>query len=540
MKHLDTVLQRLIDNKWYCKRKKCEFATTTVEYLGHFISNGKLSIDPDKMKAVHEWLTPFKNVTEVQSFLGLVGYYRRFVKNFSRIAQPLHALTHKDTPFEWKHKHTEAVNKLKSAISDPDCLAIFNPNFKTILRTDACEHALGAVLSQVHPEGERPVSFISKSLISSELNYTIWEKELYAVVWSIRYFRPYLLSNHFQIYCDNKPAVQIVNSQSLKLTTMTNNRILRWLADIQSYNYELAHLPGKTNIVADALSRFTRQTTLTPNEVESAQLVQTIFPTPTDTPFVKLLKATYEKLDSVCKLFELLKRGEYHPRYILSDGLIITRETPYRIFVPDDVELRKTLLNEIHDSPLAGHPGIQRLLSYVNRVFVGPRIRPDVIDYVNSCPQCQLAKPRNDKPYGVITPLQPPEEPWQDISMDFIGKLPSSNSYDAILVIVARFSKMAHFIPTNVTCTASKTASLFFDNIVRLHGFPRSIISDRDSRFLSNFWTELFSLCETTLRFSTPNHPQTDGQTERTNRTLEQYLRIYAKNVHLVGQTTFH
>ena len=127
-------------------------------------------------------------------------------------------------------------------------------------------------------------------------------------------------------------------------------------------------------------------------------------------------------------------------------------------------------------------------------------------------------------------PLQPPEEPWQDVSMDLIVHLPQSQTFNAIFVIVDRFSKMAHFIPTQTQINAPELAQLFLDNIVRLHRFPRSIVSDRDPRFLSHFWHELFSLTETTLRFSTANHPQTDGQTERTNRTLEQYLRIYARH----------
>ena len=139
-------------------------------------------------------------------------------------------------------------------------------------------------------------------------------------------------------------------------------------------------------------------------------------------------------------------------------------------------------------------------------------------------------KPRNEPVYGTIMPLQIPEAPWQDISMDLIVNLPLSQTYDSIFVVVDRFSKMAHFIPTRVQVTAPDLAQLFFDNVVRLHGFPRSIVSDRDPRFLSHFWRELFALTETTLRFSTANHPQTDGQTERTNRTLEQYLKLHVRH----------
>ena len=169
------------------------------------------------------------------------------------------------------------------------------------------------------------------------------------------------------------------------------------------------------------------------------------------------------------------------------------------------------------------------MLHYVQRHFVGPQIRPDILEFVTTCPSCQIAKPRTTKPLGTILPLQPPEDPWQDISMDLITQLPNSHNHDAIFVIVDRFTKMAHFIPTTTNADAPQLAKLFLDNIVRIHGFPRSIISDRDTRFRSLFWQELFALTDTTLRFSTANHPQTDGQTERTNRTLEQYLRIFTR-----------
>ena len=163
------------------------------------------------------------------------------------------------------------------------------------------------------------------------------------------------------------------------------------------------------------------------------------------------------------------------------------------------------------------------MLSYVKRHFAGPNIYTDVLDYVRTCPECQKAKPRNARPFGTILPLQPPEASWQDISMDLITSLPTSDNYDAIFVIVDRFSKMAHFIPTNTTADAPTLATLFINNIVRIHGIPRSIISDRDPRFISTFWRELFR--------TTPNHTpflysqsSTNRRTNRTNKPHTQAI----------------
>ena len=250
------VLQRLNDNQWYCKLKKCEFAQTSIEYLGHIISKGTIAIDPEKMKAVQEWPVPFKNLTEVQSFLGLVGYYRKFIPHFSHIAKPLHEFSHKDKAFIWESKHTEAVDKLKNAVLSPDCLAIFDPDRETILTTDACEYALGATLNQVYDQGERPIAFISKILIAAEKNYAMWEKELFAVIWAIKYFRPYLTGHQFHIRSDNKPTTQLLSNLSIKLTTTTSNRVARWINMLQTFRYTIKHHPGKSNVVADALSRF--------------------------------------------------------------------------------------------------------------------------------------------------------------------------------------------------------------------------------------------------------------------------------------------
>ena len=523
-------MQKLLDHQWICKLKKCDFATKSVEYLGHIVSDGRIAIDPDKMKAVTDWPVPFKNLHEVQSFLGLVGYYRKFIPRFSHTARHLYDLTRKNVEFKWIDKHTEAVNQLKKAVTSPDCLAIFDSALPTILMTDACDYALGAVLMQKYPHGERPIAFISCTLNTSERNYSMWERELFAVVWAIKYFRPYLLNHQFLVKSDNKPSTQLIHNSALKLSSSATNRVIRWILSIQGYSFKIEHQAGKTNVVADALSRFATHMNVMPEDHETAYFCQLQTLPQTDDTLKRLLHNAYAK-HPICKdVLDKLRDGQYHPRFNLHHDFLVTREIPFRLLIPDDKELRTSLFKEIHDTPLAGHPGFHKFIAYVRRHFVGPHLRRDVLDFTRTCPHCQIAKPRNNLPYGLIMPLQPPEEPWQDISMDLIVHLPNSQTFTAIFVVVDRFSKMAHFIPTQTQISAPELAQIFLDNIVRLHGFPRSIVSDRDPRFLSHFWRELFSLTDTTLRFSTANHPQTDGQTERTNRTLEQYLRIHARH----------
>ena len=438
-------------------------------------------------------------------------------------AKPLYEFAHKNTEFIWQDKHTNAVNQLKEAITSPDCLVIFNPDLPTTLTTDACDYAMGACLTQTYEQGERPVAFISKTFNDTEMKYTLWEKELYAVIWSVHQFRPYLLNIHFTIRSDNKPTTQVLVSSSLRTSTTTTNRVNRWILSLQPFKFTIQHHPGKSNVVADALSRYPNVKT---EYKTSCNAVITTFHSSLRNRLIDL----YAKHISTTHIWQQLHKEALHPRLQLIDDLICTRTNPPRILIPDDTSFRHDLIHEIHDTVLSGHPGIHKLLSFISLRYVGNHIRRDILEYVNTCPECQKAKPRHEKPFGICTPLPIAHTPWTDISMDLIMSLPTSNDYNAIFVVVDRFSKMAHFIPTQTTVDAPQLARLFLDNIVKLHGFPKSIVSDRDPRFVSIFWKEVWNTIGTSLRISTANHPQTDGQTERTNRTLEQYLRIYARH----------
>ena len=185
-------------------------------------------------------------------------------------------------------------------------------------------------------------------------------------------------------------------------------------------------------------------------------------------------------------------------------------------------------MNECHDNKLAGHVGKDKTIELVSRNFYWPKMHDEIMKYVSTCLLCQSNKPSNQSPSGLLQPLPIPSRPWQIISMDFITQLPKTNKgNDAITVIVCKLSKMVHFIPCKTTITAPQTANIVFEYVVRHHGIPSIIISDRDARFTSMFWKSLWKLLGTKLNMSTAYHPQTDGQTERTNRTLEEMLRAY-------------
>jgi hypothetical protein len=213
--------------------------------------------------------------------------------------------------------------------------------------------------------------------------------------------------------------------------------------------------------------------------------------------------------------------------YSLTHGLIKYKG---RLVIGANLALQTKLIAQLHDTPVGGHSGIHATYQRVKKLFYWPGIKLAVELFVRQCQVCQQAKHCNTKPAGLLQPLPPPKEPWQDVTMDFIEGLPVSDSANVILVVVDRLTKYAHFLPLRHPYTTNYVAKAYMDNIVRLHGVPLSIASDRDKVFTSVFWRELMKSVGTKLHYSTAYHPQTDGQSERVNQCLEQYLRCIVQD----------
>ena len=252
----------------------------------------------------------------------------------------------------------------------------------------------------------------------------MWEKELFAIIWSIKYFRPYLLNHEFLIKSDNKPSTQLLVNSALKLSTSATNRVIRWILSIQAYNFKVEHQAGKTNVVAYALSRFSAHINAILDDLKTTEFCQLQTSPQSHTKLFDSFQNAYKTDTRFAPIYQQLSDRQYHPRLALHHDLIVTRETPFCVLVPDNPTLRADLFREIHETPLTGHPGFHKFYSYVQRHFAGNHLKRDVLEFTRSCPQCQIAKPRHHLPFGTIMPLQPPEEPWQDISMDLIVYLP--------------------------------------------------------------------------------------------------------------------
>ena len=279
---------------------------------------------------------------------------------------------------------------------------------------------------------------------------------------------------------------------------------------VQTYDISIEYLPGKVHPV-DALSRRPDYQALPLSSMKIS--------------LESLFKEAYAKDDN-------FKPGQPSPEYEFQSPYWVNRRTARRV-VPLDDQLRATLLAEFHDSPINAHPGVARMYAAISRIYTWPGLKADVKAYVASCQRCQRVKPTNQVPAGPLQPLPIPTEKWQELSMDLIGPLPTTaQGFTAICVVVDRLTKMTRIFPTFQTVTAPQLARQFIDNVVRHHGIPSTIVTDRGSQFISHFWTTLFEALGTQLRRSTAYHPQSDGQTERANRTLITAIRAYVNPLH--------
>lgn len=509
LQHIQKVLKLLRENKLYAKESKCEFMKEEISFLGHVVGRNGISMEADKLKAIVEWPSP-KDVHDVRSFLGLAGYYRKFVKDFSRISAGISELMKKDVQFIWSDTQERAFQDLKQAMTKAPILIVPRIDLPFTVTTDASGFAIGATLSQDHGHGLQPVAYMSKKMLPAEKNYPVHEQELLAIVCALREWRHYLHSGiKFTIITDHK-SLRYINTQP-----NLSARQARWSELLAEFDYDIVYKEGKDNVVADALSRRSDHKIST-----SVNHISEVSASTEDGDFMQAVREAY-KHDSVCK--KLLQGC--NPPYEVQEGIIRRGE---RIYVPNDRKLISLILRESHDTAVGGHVGGNKMLELVSRLFYWPKQHKDIKNYVRTCLKCQENKPSNQLPMGLLHPLPIPETRWSQVTMDLITQLPRTKAgHDAIIVFVDKLSKMVHYAPTHTECTAEDVGKIFWKEVVRHHGIPDSIVSDRDTRFTSKFWTALWKQLGTKLLMSSAHHPETDGQTERANRTLEDMLRAF-------------
>nr|GFA27655.1 putative reverse transcriptase domain-containing protein [Tanacetum cinerariifolium] len=501
--YLRIILELLQKEKRYAKFSKCKFWLDSVKFLGHVINSQGVHVDPTKVEAIKSWTDP-KSPTEVRQFLGLAGYYRRFIEGFSLIAKPLTKLTQKNKTYEWGEEEDEAFQLLKDKLCSAPILALIEGSEDFVVYCDASLKGYGAVLMQ----REKVIAYASRQLRTREENYMTHDLELGTVFFALRLWRHYLYGVMCTVFTDHKSLQYILDQKEL------NMRQQRWIELLSEYDCEIRYHPGKANVVADALSRKEREKPLRVRSLvltDHKDLMQQIFEAQVES--LKEGNVQKEDLGRIQKqIFKIRSNGiRYHDK---------------RIWMPLHGGLRDLIMHESHKSKYSIHPGSTKMYQDLRKLYWWPNMKADIATYVSQCLTCAKVKAEHLKPSGLLQHPKIPEWKWENVTMDFvIGLLRTPSGCDLIWVIVDRLTKSAHFLPKKKTDSIEKLAELYLKEIVCKYGVPVLVISDRDSLFTSRFWVSLQKALGTQLDLSTAYHPETDGQSERTIQTLEDMLR---------------
>ena len=551
-RRLGMVLERLRDAGLKLKPSKCHIGKREVQFLGHLISALGIATDPDKVRAVAECPVP-RNVTDVRSFLGLVGYYRQFIPDFARVSRPLAQLGEKNRTFVWSPECAEAFDALRLALQQAPILGYPREHGRLILDTDASDFGLGAVLSQEQDGAERVLAYASRSLQKPERRYCTTRKELLAVIFGLKKFRHYLLGRHFLVRTDHASLRWIASFRD------PEGQMARWIQRLDSFDYEIMHRPGKKHGNADGLSRLpcgqckregcpapagTGEAPGALGSAEGAATCNRVATRSTDDPaLARWVQAQQEDpvLSRVRTWVEEVSppqdvAGEGYavkayaaqmPRLAMAGGLLVRRWVPpvgperRQVCVPDT--LREEALGACHGGGLPGHFGVTRSIRRCQENHYWPNYRRDVTLYVGRCEACLRRKSpptRARAPMGHVA-VGLPMERW---AVDIMGPLPKSHSNNKyIVVFMDYYTKWAEAAPM-ANQEAQTVARAFIQLVVCRFGAPAVLHSDQGRNFQSNLFREVLKQLGVTQTRTCAFRPQSDGMVERANRTIKEML----------------
>jgi transposase InsO family protein len=468
---------------------------------------------------------------------------QRFCRDFAPDAGPLFDILKGPAKrvIAWTDEQREHFQSLKMKIASTPVLAIPDFGKPFGMRMDASEHANGGVLFQEEVRGddvvERPIAFGGRKYKDAEKNYSIREKELLAIRFGLRLWRVYLLDKPFVVETDHRSLETIFTQKTI------SRRVARWYDELSEYPVTFRYIKGKDNSVADGISRrpdFMKESTATLAAITTRKQIRQR-PGQGLPSLVDEATSRYSDDPITADLEKKLRTGKaVHPpvrhfeRYSLRSKRLFYQapsDSAPRLVLPNISEIIEALLYEFHDAKCYGHPGVERTLRLVENEYYWRNMERSVRAYVRPCEVCQRTKCRNTKPPGLLRAHSIPSARWTHLAMDFIVALPETeDGYDAIMVVIDRLTKRAHFVPTTTIATALETAKLYRNRVFSLHGIPEEILSDRDPKFTSVLWTSLCEMLGTRQKLTTAFRQQANGVTERVNQTIENYLRAFSNS----------
>lgn len=527
---LDLVLNALAKANVKLNMGKCTLARKQIDYLGFRITRDGIKPTTTNVRKTLDFPIP-TSAKAAYSFIQMAQFYRRFIKDFASIATPLNVFKNKAAKFVWTDACQRSFDTLKQKLSQYPLLAFHDDQstLKLKINTDACNTGIGGVLHKTTADGHtQPVQYLSRSLSKREQKYSVIEKECLAMVWCITKLRPYLYGRKFTLITDHHPLCWL-NKQSSK-----NGRLDRWSLQLQEYSFDIKYTPGSSNCVADCLSRYPNDS---PDDIVEQQLDllhgqdnnQLAAMTPMfDSSEIrdeqqrdKSIKLLSDKLLAGTRLHSFVRNNDILHRLIYRPGGI-TLQVPY---VP--ASMVPQLLHAYHDSPTAGHLGINKTWHKIRDRYYWPRMYKEVKQHVLSCSKCNQFKISRRKSTGTLQPIEPPTGTLDLMGLDFMGPLPpSSNGSKYILVCTDYLSRFAITQATS-NCTAETAARFLIDKVILQYGVPKQLLTDRGSHFMANVFRAIASRCGITHITTTTYHPQCNGLTERFNATLVGSISAY-------------
>ena len=524
LEHIRVVLRRLQEANLRINTEKSIFCKEEIQYLGHVVGGNGIKTDPGKIRAIVE-LEPPTNVSGVRRILGMVTWYAKFIKGFTKMVAPIQELLHKDCKFEWTETRQRALEEIKERMTTAPIIACPNYTLPFYLQTDASDVGIGSVLFQRDGENELVIAYRSRSLRPAEKNYTTTEKdytttekECLAVVWSIEKNLEYLEGITFVVITDHMALKWI-----FKLPNPTG-RLGRWVMEMRNYDFTLEHRKGIDNVVADTLSRHPIKLMEDSSEEFEEQ--------------INTHCAAIEG-DEGCSWIQGLKQKifeypEKYPEYHIERDQVFRNcggrldGTHWKLCVPETQRTR--VLKECHSDVLAGHFGINKTINKVLERYTWPRLARDVTKFVRECPSCLENKVPQTKPAGKMYTTQT-KEPWEVVTIDFVGPLPrTSKGFCHILVIQDKFSKWVEVTPV-AKATATGLKKILREKIFCRFGWPRVVITDNGSQFSSRAFKRFLVENGVKQQFTPPYSPQCNS-TERINRVIKTCIKQFLGSQH--------
>ena len=562
LRELRTLFLSLRRNKCYLNMPKCIFMVPRVVFCGFTVSENEIGMEPDKVEAVRSWLPP-TSVGDLRIFIGFVNYYRKYLRRIGEVASPLTAMIG-DRPSSagvvLNAEQMAAFEQLKILVTEEPVLRLFDPSKPVAVFADSSKLQAGSFWAQDHGRGWQPGAFESHKLSPAELNYSVRDKELLAIVQACRRWRHLLHGRPVQVFTDHESLEKLLGGSE-----QVEGRVARQLEFLSQFDLRIRYIKEKDQLIADALSRLPSSalqrvsagvsttaatwSSQAPSQVQVSARAD-VFPViEPSLGMAALTRVAWDVDDRLEWIAELASDAYFAPivqyltgngddvrvvsptvmaraeRFQLVDGLLTLRDGS-RVCVPQSRVV--AMLREHHETPSGGHVGALKCHSDIAQRFFWPRMRKSIVKFVHSCVACQANKPDSHPPVVARQPQQVPPHRWHTVAMDWITGLPvTKRGFDAILTVTDVVSGRARFLKAHSQDDAAASAQLFLDEIYCQHGLPEVIISDRDPKITSEFWQQLMTKLGTTLKLSTTNHPQTDGLSERSNRTVIEYLRSF-------------